>query len=235
MKRYGYILAAAVVVGLSISAGSAQDAKDKGGTTDLKIKPDPKLMTKEKLATAGVLSGKLVKLDEDKKFTMNVTYYDYDQNKIRDHQNWQAQQIAQINQIRDRNQLQQRLAQYQTELARRSQDIYKTATKDIDLQAEDNVKVRSLKPLVAYDNRGELIQYSKEDLRKMAADAPKLPGVGTTYAAGFDKLQPQQKIIAYLAKRKAPTQKGADAGSGDLAQPRPRVVAIVITSEVDRK
>jgi hypothetical protein len=235
MKRGGYVLTAGLVVGLSISALAAQEVKDKGDTSPLKSKPDPKLLTKEKLATAGVLSGTLVKLDEDKKFTLKVTYYDIDPAKVQNHQQHYLRRLAEINQNWNLVQAQQQLAQLQVDMAQRSQDIYKKMNKDINLQAEDNVKVRSLKPLVAFDNKGEIIEYSKEDLKKMTADSPKLPGVGLTFAASFDKLQPQQKIIAYLAKSKAPAQKGQGAAAGDISQPRPRVVAIVISSEVNRQ
>jgi hypothetical protein len=234
MNRSGRFLTAALVVGLSIPALAAQDAKDKGDANPPKTKPGPKILTKEKLSTAGVLTGTLVKLDEDKKFTLKVTYYDIDPGKVQSNQQYYLQQITRINQNRNLAQAQQQLAQLQLDMANRNQNIYKQMTKDVDLQAEDNVKVRSLKPLVAYDNKGEVITYSKDELRKMTADSPKLPGVGLTFASSFDKLQPQQKIIAYLAKRKAPAAKGADAAAGDLAQPRPRVVAIVISSEGTR-
>ena len=86
---------------------------------------------------------------------------------------------------------------------------------------------------MAYDNKGELIEYSKDELKKMASDAPKLPGLGTTYAATNDKLQAQQKIVVFLAKIKPPpTKKGPDEAGTELFQARPRVTAIVIAEEV---
>jgi len=238
MNRIGRFLAAALVVGLSLSALAAQDTKDKGDTGAPKTtkKDEKKLPTKEKMLTAGALSGTLVKLEEDKKFTLSVTYLELDPAKVQTHQQYYAQQVAQINQIRNNPlEVQRRVTQLQVEMLKRSQDISKKVTKDVQLQAEDNVKVRSLKPLIEYDNKGEIVEYSKEDLKKMAADGPKLPGLKTTYAASYDKLKPQQKLIAYLAKTKPPTKKDADAAGTDLFQQRPRIVAIVIAEEVAPK
>lgn len=235
MNRSGRFLAAALVVGLSCSALAAQDAKDKGDAATPKGKKDDKILTKDKMLTAGTLSGTLAKLDEDKKFSLSVTYYDIDAGKVQGHQKYYVEQVAQINQIRNNPlEVQRRVAQLQLEMTRRNQDIYQKVTKDVELQAEDKVKVRSLKPLVTYDDKGEVVQYSKDDLKKLAAGAPKLPGVGTTYPTTYDKLQTQQKLIVYLAKPKSPppAKKGADATGGELFQQRPRVVAIVITEEV---
>jgi hypothetical protein len=236
MNRSGRFLAAALVVGLSYSALAAQDAKDKGDAATPKGKKDDKILTKDKLLTAGTLSGTLAKLDEDKKFSLSVTYYDIDAGKVQANQQHYVNRINQINQLRNLVEAQRQLAQLQAEMIQRNQNIYQKVTKDVELQAEDKVKVRSLKPLVTYDDKGEVVQYSKEDLKKLAADGPKLPGVGPTYPASYDKLKEQQKLIVFLAKPKTPTpppaKKGADAPAGELFQSRPRVVAIVIAEEV---
>jgi len=233
MNRSGCFLAAALVLGLSLSALAAQDAKDKGDAATPKDKQvDKKLLTKDKMLTAGALPGTLVKMDEDKKFTLKVTYYDIDAAKVQSNQQYYVQRLAQINQNRNLLDAQRQLAQLQLDMAQRNQNIYKQVNKDVDLQAEDNVKVRSLKPMVTYDDKGEVVKYTQDQLKKMTADAPKLPGIKTSYAASYDKLQMQQKIIAYLAKPKQPTKKGQDPLGSEVFQQRPRVVAIVITAEV---
>jgi hypothetical protein len=238
MNRSGRFLAAALVVGLSCSALAAQDAKDKGDAATPKGKKDDgKIPTKDQMLTAGTLSGTLVKLDEDKKFSLSVTYYDIDPGKLQSLNQYYVQQVADISRIRNNPlEVQRRVAQLDLEIARRKQDLSRKVTKDVELQAEDKVKVRSLKPLITYDDKGEIVQHSKEDLKKLAAGGPKLPGVGPTYPASYDKLKEQQKLIVFLAKQKAPTpppaKKGADAPAGELFQSRPRVVAIVIAEEV---
>jgi hypothetical protein len=230
MNRSGSLLAAALILGLSLSAVGAQD---KGDTTAPKGKQDDKkLLTKDKMLTSGTLQGTLMKLDEDKKFTLKVTYYDIDAARYQSNQQYYAQRLIQINQNRNALDAQRQLAQLQLDMVQRNQNIYKQVNKDVDLQAEDNVKVRSLKPLLTYDNKGEVAQYTQDELKKMSAGAPNLPGIKTSYAASYDKLKMQQKVIVYLAKQKQPGKKAQDPLGNEVFQQRPRVVAIVITEEV---
>ncbi len=211
-----------------VAAGAAADAKK----TD-KDKPQ----TKEKIASSGKFVGKVTKVEgSTKNFTVQVTFYQVDQNKVVANNQYDLKRKLEINGIV--NNPREKLRQYQAhlvEMAKRNRDVYKKATKDIDLQGEDEVKVRTLVLPVEYDDKGKPKKRTKKELAALKGPNKKLPG----YTAEWDNLHQGQTVEVHLAKQKgqpAKTKKAKDKDKDkdkddELFIDRPKVVMVVIVAE----
>jgi hypothetical protein len=135
------------------------------------------------------------------------------------------QQILRIrNPIQQQQRLMQlfnRLMQQQANAAQKAMDPrnspFRTVTFSVtfDLPIREKVKVARAKLDVEYDDKGNVIEYTKEELKKRKD--PDMPG----YKATFDDLQPGQLIKVYLAKPKSAEKKKEkakdDAKAGEAA------------------
>jgi len=137
----------------------------------------------------------------------------------------QAQQASQL----QRNLLQQQ----QKQLAQQKQKTgnlgpYKivTTSRMFELNLRDEVVVRRMNLPFAYDDKGNVKEYTPEEIQKLRGDNPKLPG----YAAKLEDLENGQMVRVYIA---AP--ENGEIGGVDLVGNiiRPEVRAVVIYGDYD--
>lgn len=91
--------------------------------------------------------------------------------------------------------------------------------KDFELPVLDKVVVRKLNLGMEYDNEGNLVQRTKEEIAKLRGKDPKVPG----FAAKLDDLKPGQIVHLYLN----PPSKTEDEGVGNVARPTVRMIVIM--------
>jgi hypothetical protein len=91
--------------------------------------------------------------------------------------------------------------------------------KDFELPVSEKVVVRKFNLGMEYDNEGNIIQRSKEEIAKLRGKDPKVPG----YAAKLDDLKPGQTVHLYLT----PPSKKEDEGVGNIARPTVRMIVIM--------
>jgi hypothetical protein len=191
----------------------------------------------EKMVKAGVLVGKILTIFEDKRkirlqVTVPVTKIDEGQlNAVA-----QAQQrLAQARLKRDVGAMQQAqrdLVQAQARLCK-----VENVTRDLDLEARDDVVVRTARPKEDFDDKGRIKRYSAAELKQLKGPDAKAPG----YRADFSDVATQQIIQVTLVKKKgAPPRpaprlrKGKDAEVSDadvLGNNLPQISRILILRE----
>jgi hypothetical protein len=140
-------------------------------------------------------------------------------------------------------------AQFQREAAAKENDVRNNnvpyikvmRAKEFELEIQENVVIRRLKPALEYNDKGFLKEYTKEELEKLHlvdnADKKK-PG----YPAKYDDLLPKQTITVYLTpgkkieKTDKMEKKDAPGDKADPADPfiplRPTVNMIVIVEDI---
>src|SRR5262245_58019317 len=173
------------------------------------------------------ISGTLLELDpEGKKLTLRVEYNTYEPKKLKGNDNQQLnrltlqvqQQAAKVQglQVQFQNartvrQQQQIMRQLQTAVGRLQQlqaqlvqlqtrlGALKTVShvKDVEFDVSPEVKVARAKPPMEYDDKGNVKEWTKEELQKMRDK--ELPG----YTAKIEDLQAGQTVKLYLGKPKA--------------------------------
>ena len=163
----------------------------------------------------------------DRTFTVRVQYQQIQlkPNALRNannqtaHANRQLQQIARLEQqmARSRNpaqqlaQIQRILAQVQLGQLRAQQNLYTVVnrTQDIEFQAEENVKVRTMELPEQFDEKGNIKKYTREELKQLKGKDTHLPG----YESAFEGLRAGQLVQVTLAahKTKKPTTSPGDA------------------------
>jgi len=112
---------------------------------------------------------------------------------------------------------------------------YRKGTKDMELHAVDDLKVRSSNPPLEFDEKGRPRRYTYRELKELKGPDTKLPG----YQADFESLKPGQDVRITLAKRKPVAKvqrpKAADDADLDKTAPKPsdkqEVMMIVILRE----
>jgi hypothetical protein len=184
------------------------------------------------------VSGILTALDpEAKTLTLRVEYHTYEpiplKPNARANQQYnnllrtQQRLMNDYNQIlnsRNMAQQQQRMQRFMLDYQRFQQQAaqlgvqaqYKTVAhqKELDFDVSAEVKVARSKPPEEYDDKGNIKEYTKEELKKMRD--PDMPG----YTAKIDDLQAGQTVKLYLGKPRAkksssPSKKDDDARKGD--------------------
>jgi hypothetical protein len=121
------------------------------------------------------------------------------------------------------------LVQEAQRMQRDKQNLFrvKQMEKDVEFQAGEDMKIRSLRPPVAFDEKGNPKKYTPQELKEMRGDG-KLPG----YAAELTGLQNGQVVTVHLATRKAPAAKPGDKDKKDPpADEKPLATLIVIVSD----
>jgi hypothetical protein len=109
----------------------------------------------------------------------------------------------------------------------------KEVKKEVEVVHADDVQVRSLRPPLAYDEKGYPKKYTPQELKEMRGDG-KLPG----YTSDLGSLQPGQVVTAYLARKKPGAAKEPepdsqkDASAKDLAAgEKPLATVLVIVAD----
>jgi hypothetical protein len=111
------------------------------------------------------------------------------------------QQQQRLMQLLNRLMMQQASAQGKALDPRNSPFRTVTYSVTFELPIRDKVKVARVKLPVEYDDKGNVIEYTKEELKKKKD--PDMPG----YKATMDDVEPGQLIKVYLAKPKSAEKK----------------------------
>jgi hypothetical protein len=163
----------------------------------------------------------------DRTFTVRVQYQQLQlkpnalrtANNQNNSANRQLQQIARLQQqmARSKNpaqqmaQIQRIATQMQVGQLRAQNNLYNVVnrTQDIEFQAEESVKVRTMDLPDQFDEKGNIKRYTKEELKELKGKDTKLPG----YESAFESLRAGQLIQVTLADHKAkkPTTSPGDA------------------------
>jgi hypothetical protein len=134
-------------------------------------------------------------------------------------------EYQQILQAKNPAQQQQRMQRFMTDYQRFQtqaaqmgiQAQYKTVAhaKEFDFDVSPEVKVARAKPPMEYDDKGNVKEYTKEELKKMRH--PDMPG----YTAKTDDLEAGQRVKLYLGKPKA--KKSSPKTEKEADEPKPKV------------
>ncbi len=193
-----------------------------------KNKPQPQSpLDADKLASGKFTGFLLTTPGTDRTFTVRVQYQDVqlkpnalrNANSQSNHANRQLQQIARLQQqmARSRNpaqqmaQIQRLVAQMQVGQLRAQQNLYNVVTRyqDVEFQAEESVKVRTMDLPEQFDEKGNIKKYTREELRQLKGKDTNLPG----YESAFEALKEGQLIQVTLAAHhaKKPATTSGDA------------------------
>lgn len=190
----------------------------------------------EKMVRAGVLTGKVAAIYEDKKkirlsVTVPVTTINPGAlNSI---------QQAQLNMMQARMRGDaQGMLNAQLELARAQASMYQVRNEhqDIELTAMEEVVVRVARPKGSFDEKGKIKRLTKAELKELKGPDPKQPG----YKAEFSDVQTDQVIqVTLVRKKNAPVPKAApkkkkgdgEAGADLLGDHLPQISLIMILAE----
>jgi hypothetical protein len=210
--------------------GDKSDKKDTGKTAT-------KTKAKEKFEYGTPpLQGKLTKLEgSTKNFTVQVTYMVQDPQRTLENANWYNQQLASISGEKNPLRRNQRLAQLQVDVQQRAANAMKKATKDVDLQGDENMKVRIVQPPIEYDDKGNAKKHTKAELAALKGPDKNLPG----YTSDYDQLRTGQYVQVYPPKAKQKTKTtdktAPKAEDPDAAVERPKAVMILIVADPSAK
>jgi len=179
------------------------------------------------------ISGTLIALDpEAKTLTLRYEYQTYEpiplkansranqqyNNLLRQQQRLMSE-YQQIMNSRNPNQQQQRMQRFQLDYQRFQMQAaqqgvkaqYRTVThaKEFEFDVLPEVKVARSKPPAEYDDKGNIKEYTKEELKKMRD--PDMPG----YTSRIDDLQAGQPVKLYLGKPKSRKDTSPSKKDGD--------------------
>jgi hypothetical protein len=226
MRRSFALLAALLTLALGSTGRSADDNKK----TDAKLPGDQK-EAYDKMVSTGQLTGKLTHWGEgsQKYMTVQVTvkYGVPNVDAARNIANLQKQ-AAEAS--RDPNPVNRanRLNNIQYELLKNQKVLItvKEESKNVELQASDDMKVRVKELPPVFDEKGKVKKLSPKELKERKGDT-KLPG----YTAELSDLKSNQTVTVYLAKKKD-TKPAKDKNKDEAAlENRPQVTMIVIEAE----
>lgn len=181
----------------------------------------------EKTIRAGVVSGKVMAVIEDKKtIRIQVTFRVPKLNpgalqSIANAQN----QLAQANSVQAMINAQNALAQAEASLYQ-----WQNVQKDYELTTAEDAKIRMANPPAQFDDKGRLKRYTKKELKELKGD-DKLPG----YPAEFSDLKQDQIVQVTLMKKKdaprGPVRRGKDVDPDLLSENLPQMSMIMIVYE----
>jgi hypothetical protein len=213
----------ALLLALVLPALAADNAGNRGNQAT-----KPSDADYDALAQAKEVVGVILKVDgSDKGFTLKYQYqYLVPNPKAIDNANrqlnrQQQQILRQYNQaLRTKNPIQQaqklqRVAIQAQNMGVNTNNLYtaKTGRKDFDLQAIEEVKVRVTKPPVEYDEKGNVKEYTKKELKELKGKDSSLPG----YTASWDNVSVGQTVKVYFKSKKKKKDKDKDKDKEDKA------------------
>lgn len=191
--RFALRWVAALAIPMMLVLGSFADAQNKADKNKDKDK-DSDTSPDTKLIKAGVLTGKIGAIYEDKRMIrLQVSVPTLNPGALQSIQQAQLQ-MAQAQATRNyQGMIQARLA-----LARAQATMYTASTKDIELSATDDVIVRTAQPRQEFDEKGKIKRLTKAELKELKGSDPKLPG----YKAEFGDVQTDQIVQVSLVMKK---------------------------------
>lgn len=194
LRPVGWMAALCLAALLLVGPAFAQKDKDKD--------KDPEKEKAPQWVTVTKVSGKVMAVYEDKrKLRIQVAVPKLDAGQVQALANAKAS-YAQALANRDGNAMRSAAQQMQQAQAR----LYTTENKDFEVQAIDDVIVRTMKPKEEFDDKGRVKKLTKEELKeaKGEGDLAKLAG----YKAEFGDLQTDQIVqITVVRKKGAPAPK----------------------------
>jgi hypothetical protein len=224
-------VAGIAILALSMVSVVALWAQEKKNPPTRKDPPAPivkdKKEARDKFLASGRIVGKLLHVEGAQRyFTVQVTYRVPQQNL------GEAQAVANVRlQMADayRRGDANAVRSNALELARHQQNLisYHEEHQNIELQADDDMKVRTLLTPVEYDDKGKPRRLSEKEKKELRGPDPSLPG----YTADFDSLKQDQIVEVYLAKSKDQPRPRVRDKDGPPEKHRPRAVMIVIRYE----
>jgi len=115
------------------------------------------------------------------------------------------------------------------DIARNQQNLvtYKDDVQKLEIEAPDDMKVRTRILPVEYDDNGKVRELTEKEKKELRGPDPSLPG----YTADFDSLKPDQMVEVYLAKQDPSSNPKPKDKKGTGDQPRLKALMIVINSE----
>jgi hypothetical protein len=203
-------LALAVVLPLRADDKKADPAK----------MPADKKEATDKMVAAGELTGKILNVEPNKKaFTVQVTvkYAVPNPGAMQQMMNLQMQLSRPMAPAQRMNLMMQMQVQ-QANLYQMKQDY-----QSFDIDASDDVKVRTPNPPADFDDKGKPKVYTAKELKELKGD-PKLPG----YQAEFDNLHPDQIVTVTLVKKKEAAKPKKDADKDPLEGDNKPVASMII-------
>ena len=223
MRRSFCWLGLMVLFVIVLPARAADDDTDAKGKADATEKKQA-----DKLIKSGkAFIGKLVKIDGDKRvLTVEVTYTTTKQDP-QTAQNLANLQLRMVEAQRNRNRSQ--LNQIAIDIERATRNLYKTATQKIELDAPEDMKVRTKLLPVELDDKGKPRKLTEKEKRELKGPDPTLPG----YTGDFDSLKSDQTVEVFLAKQ-PPKSKAKDKDADNAESTRPRIAMIVILAEAQK-
>jgi hypothetical protein len=232
MKRIGLLIGFMAVLAIllpltaqDVKKGAKKDAdkadkkdsakKDGDKKDDKKEKDEKKKVEKLIYGAKFVTKIMNVKGETNREYTIEV--YEVDPKKVYDLNVWKAQrsqQLAQqqfniqkigINDVQGRFNATRQYAidvqNFQIDAAKRGTQVY--TAKQVEVHATDNAKVRTLVPPVEFDDRGNLIVWTKKLLAERR-DKTGLPG----FPIDFEAIKSGIRVEIYMAK--VPPKKKSD-------------------------
>lgn len=189
-------LLTALGVAAVLLTGSPADAQKKANAD--KDKDKDKDVTSEKMVKAGVLTGKVVAIYEDKRvlrLAVTVAVQRVNAGSLQSIQNAQRD-LAMARARGDRSGMmsaQRAMMQAQASLI----DVERR-TQDVELMVQDEAVVRAARPKTEFDEKGKVKKLTKAELKEQKGPDPKLPG----YNAEFSDVATEQIIQVSLVKKK---------------------------------
>jgi hypothetical protein len=207
----------------------------------LLVAKDPdksKVQTKDKIQSSGQLIGKVVTLENSShNFTVQVEYTEPDPAKVLANAQYDQKRRFEMSWVTNPIEKRKQLYNHAIDMQNRQLDSFRKVTKDIELGANDDVKVRTMILPMDYDAKGKVKKYTKKELAQLKGPNKSLPG----YTAEWDNLAKGQFVKVYLAKQKKPKSRPLTKVKKDkdddkeLFTERPKVVMIVILAEPMKK
>jgi hypothetical protein len=123
------------------------------------------------------------------------------------------------------------LMQAAQNLQRQANDLIrvKEVKHKIDLKLDDDVKVRTPSPPTAFDDKGNVKQYTPDELKELRKD--KLPG----YPSDKEELRQGQTIYVQVARRTPPAKKDDSRASDKEMSANEKAIATLIIIVAEKK
>lgn len=180
--------------------------------------------SKKKLVAAGKIVGKLTKVEGTEKYlTLQVTTKVPNPSALQSLANFQYQ-LAQASADRNPINRQRRLAEIQLNMARQQANMYKDHPYSLELQAADDMKVRTFNLPQEFDEKGKPRKYTAKELAELKGPDTKLPG----YAAEFENLQVGQQVEVTVLRPKTVAKPKTKDKDRDVVAASDRLQATLI-------
>jgi hypothetical protein len=222
LSTIGLLLLVAFLVPSSPADDDTDPPTKKATPTKSKTKETP---PKEKKGKTEYLTGKLTQVEGAQRYlTVQVTQ------KVPQENAGAAQNIMNLKRQLIGNTDRNSIRSIYIQMAQEQQKLitYKDETKNLELQAVDELKVRTMLEPVEYDDKGKVRKLTEKEKRALKGPDRHLPG----YPADFDSLKPNQTVQVYLAKSKdAGKAKAKDKDAATEPKDRPKITMIVVVAE----